>query len=108
MASGQSFPKGVRARINIDCSKCEVALAQPILENENIVSLYMALPPNYDGFSGLRIVSAKDIEFILKVYGVPRELWDEYYTKMVLLHNYYLEARMKLREAEEKAIGDKG
>ena len=101
------FEKGARVRVVLDCENCPVMKARPLPENENIVILYNALPKNYDGFSGQRIVTASDIKFILELYEVPKELWSEYYHKLLFFHEQVLIAlsREKKRKEEMKKHG---
>ena len=106
-----SFAKGTRVRIfeAFDCAKCEVTLNQPIQENENIIELYYALPQNYDGFSGFKIITASDIKFLFHLYEVQEGLWDDYYHRLMYFHRCFLEERQKTDEkkSDKKKIPEK-
>jgi len=104
LANPDSFQKGVRVRIAgvMDCENCEVTKSQPIESNENIIELYNALPENYDGFSGLRIISATDIKFVLELWDVSEGLWDGYYTRLLYFHTEYMRKYIEERKAERE------
>ena len=108
LANPENYPKGVRVRIAeaFDCDNCEVTKYQPIVENENILELYNALPQNYDGYSGLRILDANAIKFLFELFEVPKELQDSYYMRLVYLHGEVVEASSKAREKEKKRQDD--
>lgn len=93
-----SFPAGVNVRIVLDCENCEVLKSQPIPENEIIFDLYSALPANYDGLSGLKIISASDIKFLFELYNIPHELWEDYYNRLIFYHSQLLNFRIKIEE----------
>lgn len=105
LANSVNFPKGVRARIAgvYECDTCEVTKHQPLPENENIVTLYNALPQNFDGYSGIRLISATDIKFVLELFEVYEDLWSDYYQKLLYFHSQYTERAIKEREAHRKA-----
>ena len=96
------FEKGARVKVVLDCENCPVSKARPLPENENIIILYEALPRNYDGITGRRIVTASDIKFILELYEVPRELWSEYYHKLLFFHEQVLLAVSREEERKTK------
>jgi len=104
LANPDNFPKGVRVRIEgvYDCENCEVFKSQPMPENENVVELYNALPKVYDGMSGMQIITASDIKFVFEVYDVHKDLYFDYYQKIVYLHSGIIEARSKVQEKERK------
>jgi len=102
--SGGHFAKGVRVRIAevYDCAKCENYLSRPSQDNENIITLYEALPKNIDGFSGVRTISASDILFLFKIYDVPEELYFDYYHRLMFFHDSLMREAEKQRKLLEK------
>jgi len=99
-----NYPKGVKVRIAgvYDCENCEVMEYQPIVENQNVVELYDALPQNYEGSSGLRQVSATDVKFILELFEVNKDLWYDYYQKIIYFHGELVNASLKVCEKKRK------
>lgn len=85
-----------------DCSKCEVMKNRPIPENENIIDIYNAVPPRYDPFSGDRIITAQDIQFMLDFYDVPKKLHFDYFHRVVEFYKEILNAHHKESEKENK------
>lgn len=100
-----SFAKGVRAKIAgvFDCENCVVTEHLPIQENENIVILYNSLPQNYEGHTGIRIISTADIRFVLEIFSVPEELWDDYYQKILYFHLQYTNTFMAEQKVKREA-----
>lgn len=104
LADRDNYPKGARVKIveAYDCDNCEVVKYQPIAENQNVVELYEALPQNYDGYSGLRQVSANDVRFILELFEVDKDLWYDYYQKIIYFHGELVKANLKVHEKKQK------
>lgn len=75
-----------------DCLKCEVMKNQPIAENENIIDIYNAIPPRFDPYSGDRIITAQDIQFMMDFYEVPKKLHFDYFHRVVEFHKAILKA----------------
>ena len=93
-----------------DCERCEVFLSRPTDDNEIIVELYNLLPPNYDGFSGFRVLTLSDIIQMFDMFGVLQELREDYYRRLVYFHDEMMDARSKWDEIVKDAKGqnDKG
>ena len=85
-----------------ECLKCEVFLSQPNCDNEVILDLYNYIPHTYGEWSGSRILTASDIKFVFEVFEVPRELWDDYYERLMLLHNEITDFQAIQQEKESK------
>jgi len=99
----ESFEAGAQAMIGDagDCEHCEYWNARPIPENENVLFLYESLPKNYDGFSGIRLISASDIFTVFNFYGVVDELREEYYQKILFFHETLVGKILNEREKME-------
>lgn len=80
-----------------------MTLNEPLLCNENILTLYGALPKNYDSYSGLKIFTVQDVLLLFKLYSIDKSLWEEYYNKLMYFHGYYMEARNKESDRIAKA-----
>lgn len=104
LADPDNYPKGTAVRIPgiYDCENCIVMEYQPTLENQNVVDLYNALPQNYEGYSGLRQISATDIKFVLELFEVDKGLWSDYYQKLVYFHRELLGASLEIRKKKQK------
>ena len=102
--SPNSFAKGSRVFIAeaFDCANCEVTLSQPIQENENIIELYYALPERYNAFSGIKEVTASDIKFLFQIYNIHKDLWEDYYNRLMFYHNILLDIKSKQDSKEQK------
>lgn len=98
----KSFARGTKARFVQDCKTCETRLAQPLVSNENIVSIYEALPTNYDGLSGYKIVTAEGIRFLFEIYDVPKIWWEDYYNRLMYFHSTYIQEKEKRDEEKRK------
>jgi len=98
-----SFAKGSRVRLKElgDCKNCEVTLAEPLPCNEIILEIY-GLIPSWDGWSGNKNFSVQDIISLFKVFGISKNLWDEYYSKVLFFHQEYINARSEYDEADRK------
>jgi hypothetical protein len=98
-----SFAKGSRVRLKElgDCKTCEVTLAEPLPCNQIILEIY-GLIPNWDGISGNKDFSVQDIISLFKMFGISKNLWDEYYQKLVFFHQEYVSARNEYEEADRK------
>lgn len=101
LSDPKQFKKGAKVRHVMDCENCEVFLSQPIPENENVVELYNALPLNYDGMSGQRIITTGDIKFIFDLYRVPKDLRYEYYHKIMYLAEQIFLANIEKQKKED-------
>jgi len=86
----KAFEQGAQVRIAGvgDCKNCEVMKNQPIARNENIVSLYNALPREGG-------VTVKDIYALFEIYEIPQVLQFDYYQRLIYLHNMMLDEREK-------------
>lgn len=104
LADPDNFPKGVAVKIPgvYDCENCIVMEYQPIPENQNVIDLYNALPQNYEGYSGLRQISATDIKFVLELFDVDKGLWDDYYQKIMYFHSELMKASLEVRKKKQK------
>ena len=104
LADRDNYPKGARVKIveAYDCDNCEVMEYQPTVENQNVVELYEALPQNYEGSGGLRQVSATDVRFILELFEVNKDLWYDYYQKIIYFHGELVRVDLKVREKKRK------
>jgi len=89
-----------------DCDKCEVAKAFPLPSNEDILFLYASLPLNFDGMTGLRVVTASDIRVALEVLEIPQDLRSDYFGRLAYYHSKGVEAAAK--RLDEKTSGKKG
>lgn len=105
LGNPDNYPKGVKVRIAgiFDCKNCEVTKHQPTEENQNIIELYDALPQNYESYSGLRQISAIDVRFILELFEVSKDLWYDYYQKIVYYHGELVRASLEVRKEKQKA-----
>ncbi len=108
LLNADSFSKGIRQVLKPsffkeqNCAKCEVTLRQPIPENENIIDIYNAIPLRYDPYSGDRIITAQDIQFMLNFYDVPKILHFDYFHRVVFLHSAILNADRKQGKLEQE------
>jgi len=107
LANPKSYEAGARVRIEgvYDCANCEVTKAQPSLENYPVIELYNSLPRVFDGMSGALQFSATDIQFVFSLFDVPKEMWDEYYFKMMYFHECLLDAETKRRKKQKALDG---
>lgn len=100
----KAFEDGAQVKIAGigDCKNCEVMKNSPIGRNENIVALYNALPSEGG-------VTVRDMHALFEIYEIPKELWFDYYQRLLFLHNTIVETKSKLykKEAEEKKAVDK-
>jgi len=78
-----------------DCSKCPVALSQPIEGNDVILDLYEKMPQNFDGTTGLRVITAMDVLTVFRLFHVRRKLWDDYYMRLMHFHGCLRDAVAK-------------
>lgn len=94
-----SFEKGSKVKIAGlgDCENCEVLKNGPSERNENIVSLYNALPREGG-------VSVTDFHALFEIYEIPQELRFDYYQRLLFLHNTIVNAKEKegKKAAQEK------
>ena len=102
LSDPNSFARGANVRYEPDCSKCEVVLKQPIEANLNIIELYNILPANFEGFSGLRQMSATDISFLFDLYKVNKEKRYDYYQRLVYLQSQIIVANSEKNAAKLK------
>ena len=106
LRSPENFAQGTQVWIKEvqedACEECEVMKAQPMVENELAVDLYRSLPRNYDGMSGLQIVTSSDIRFVFRLYDVPEIFWEENYNKILFLWDKIRDIVIKKREAKKK------
>ena len=84
------------------CEDCEVAKANPLPSNEEILFIYASLPTNWDGMTGLRIVTADDIYKTMELLEIPEELWCDYFQRITHYHNASSKVSVKRTEAEQK------
>lgn len=101
LADPKSFAKGSRVRIAkvFDCKNCEVTKARPLSANTNVLELYNALPRRFDS-SGIKVITAIDVKFVLELFEVPKGLWHDYYQRIIFFHNCLVEACVKQQKAE--------
>ena len=99
LASPESFLAGAVVYIDGlgDCANCEVTHSQPSLDNEVILELYDLLPKNYDGFTGMLMLSVVDVTGAFEVLGVPRARWDDYYMRLMYFHEELTRKRLENR-----------
>lgn len=103
LTSPESFAPGAQVRISEvgDCEKCEVMLAQPSEDNEPIMTLYDLLPSNFDGFSGYRIITLRDVLGLFDLFGVSSELREDYYQRLMFFHSQLVENSEAKRASKE-------
>ena len=88
----KNFARGTNVKWQINCDDCEVTLAQPLMENENVVVLYGLLPSNYDGMSGFKTFSVTDILRLFELMNIDKKLYASYFRKINYLHKEFVEA----------------
>jgi len=104
LSKQKSFKKGSRVRIAgvFDCENCPVWKAKPIKENEIIVFLYNQIPFRFNSISGQVEFSAEDVKFLFEVYGIHKDLWEDYYNRLMYLNREVNIAHKKQTEAINK------
>jgi hypothetical protein len=104
MANPDSFAPGTTVYIAevYDCEHCEYWNSRLLPENENAIELYRSAPRNFEGWSGIRIISSSDIRFVFEIYGVPECLRDEYYWKILYFHETLINKISEIREAKNQ------
>jgi len=103
LGNKENLPKGARARFSgvYDCENCEIWEYVPLPENEVVLELYDLLPENYSG-AGARLVSASDIGLIFRIFDIPEELQEDYYRKLIFLHNQVIQAFYEAQNKKAK------
>lgn len=104
LANPANYPKGAKVHIAgvYDCDNCPVMKAQPILENENIIELYNALPIKYDPVTRARIITITDIKFIFTLYQISEDLYFDYYTRLMYFFKVMSSSENKMVEKAAK------
>jgi hypothetical protein len=90
-----------------DCENCEVAKATPLPENEIILDIYYSLPANYDGMTGLRVITADDIYKTMMLLEIPRDLWCDYFNRVTFYHNKTSAAMARRQNLESSKSKDR-
>ena len=109
LAKQKSFKKGSRVRVSgaFDCENCQVYKSRPIRENEVILTLFNLLPVK-SNFSGMREITAEDIQFIFKLNYIHEDLWQDYYNRIMFLNqeiNIAYNKKSKSKKTEQEVVG---
>ena len=99
----QSFPKGTKLRLHDleNCGTCEVTLSQPLPQNETILVIYENIP-SYDSWSGNKNVSVRDILSLFNLFNINKELWEDYYQRILFFHTEFINARQAISDKKAK------
>ena len=84
----------------LDCENCYINVCQPIEDNEIILELYEQLPFVFDGMTGVRIISGADIRFVLEIFDISRDFWDDFYQRIMYYNNVITETELKMQKKE--------
>jgi hypothetical protein len=105
LSSPENFAAGTNVRIvevqGDQCDTCETFLSITALENENVVEIFSEIPAVFDFAYGVRVVTVEAILGLLNLFGVAEELREDYYKRIIFLHENITNEVQKMRDRND-------
>lgn len=104
--ASNDYAKGIKVRIKgiYDCENCAVYQTRPSADNVVIVDLYSDLPLSFDYYGNQKIYVA-DVMALMTLKEIEQELHEDYYNRVVFLHNKIVELRNE-KQTNKAKIAD--
>ena len=109
----KDYAKGIKVVIKdiYDCENCVVYQTRPSADNVVIVDLYADLPLSFDYYGNQRIFIG-DVIALMALREIEKDLYEDYYNRVVFLHNTIVgllneKREKKFKTAEAKKAADK-
>ncbi len=111
--SSKEYAKGIKVVIKdiYDCENCVVYQTRPSADNVVIVDLYSDLPLSFDYYGNQRVL-VSDVLELMTLREIEKDLYEDYYNRIIFLHNTIVELlnekrKKKFKTAEAKRAADK-